>query len=49
MVKLGALCMLLGMVGAAFAEPLNAAIERKVRVRYTSVPRSSPQETRKLI
>jgi hypothetical protein len=36
MVKLGALCALLGMVGASFAEPLNAAIERRVRVRYTS-------------
>jgi hypothetical protein len=35
MVKLGALCALLGFVGASFAEPLNAAIVRRVRVRYT--------------
>jgi len=49
MVRLGALCVLLGMVGASFAEPLNAAIERRVRVRYTSVPRPSPKERRELI
>lgn len=44
MVKLGALCALLGMVGASFAEPLNAAIERRVRVRYTSCPLIFTQE-----
>jgi hypothetical protein len=38
MVKFGALCALLGMVSASFAEPLNPAIERRVRVRYTSCP-----------
>jgi hypothetical protein len=35
MVKFGALCALLGFVGASFAEPLNVAIERRVRVCYT--------------
>lgn len=44
MVKLGALCALLGMVGASFAEPLNAAIERRVRVCYTSCPLIFTQE-----
>jgi hypothetical protein len=37
MVKPSALCALLGLVGASFAATwLNAAVERRVRVRYAS-------------